>query len=741
MIELVPNMLLGWQTEQLPPLIERVLWVDPAGGQVVTIEIEHRRKKQHRSKHDPLMPVLRDIAEIEAAFASQQVHQVEHDPFAYLLRPDDAFAPDLVQKRNDAYALISPLLEQHSEALFDQEKRGSLIADWCEKTGATRKTLYSALTRYWQRGQTLNALLPLYHLRGKPGGPRRSHGQKLGRPSGKSQATGLTLEGNLTEAWRELLTSGISRFYHQDHLSLRSAWKKTLWTYFTFLTFSPKDGSEDLKLRPAHERPTFRQFYSVYEETRDTKAAIIAREGEQAYNLRHRPPGGKSTQMASGPGELLQFDSTVADVYLVSSFNRRWIIGRPVITVAIDVFSRTIVGFNVSLKGPSWETARLTLENVAADKVAFCRRYGVTITEADWPNCHLPTEVLGDRGELMTTQLRKVIERLGIHIANTPPRRADWKAIVERAFRLCNDHLIHWLPGTTHVTEEELSRRAYEMDAALDLHQFRRALIQLFLFHNLKHFMKWYDLSEFQIADQVQRIPIELWNWGRRNRTGRGRIQPVEVIRRNLLYSGTASISERGIYFEQAYYAFPPGEQKDWWLRAYRRGRDPVAVLYDPRDMTTIYLDHSKNLPPVECHLYDWQQAYQGHDWFELQDLFKRQKLEADWAEEQELHDELKFYGNIAEIVAEGKAQTAAAWAGQGHRTRELSIPQAKQLEQAKEDHETYSPLEEQGSFLQQQPGAAGPAEEGSADEYVPLNQPIDLFQRWVERHTDHDHS
>jgi hypothetical protein len=82
--------------------------------------------------------------------------------------------------------------------------------------------------------------------------------------------------------------------------------------------------------------------------------------------------------------------------------------------------------------------------------------------------------------------------------------------------------------------------------------------------------------------------------------------------------------------------------------------------------MTTIYLDHSKNLPPLECKLYDWQKAYYGHDWFELQDLFKRQKLEADWAEGQELHDELKFHGSIAEIVAEGKAQKAAAWAGQG---------------------------------------------------------------------------
>lgn len=88
--------------------------------------------------------------------------------------------------------------------------------------------------------------------------------------------------------------------------------------------------------------------------------------------------------MSSGPGALLQLDSTLADVYLVSSLNRRWIIGRPVITIVIDVFSWMIVGFNVSLKNPGWETASLALEHITTDKVAYCRQFGETITEADW---------------------------------------------------------------------------------------------------------------------------------------------------------------------------------------------------------------------------------------------------------------------------------------------------------------------------------------------------------------------
>ena len=129
MIELVANMLLEWQTEQPPPLIERVLWVNPGGSQVVTIEIEHRRKKQHRGKHESLLPVLRDIAEIASAYASLCAREVEgNDPFAYLLRPDDAFDADLIKGRDVIYALIEPLVEQHYEELFDPELRGLLVA-------------------------------------------------------------------------------------------------------------------------------------------------------------------------------------------------------------------------------------------------------------------------------------------------------------------------------------------------------------------------------------------------------------------------------------------------------------------------------------------------------------------------------------------------------------------------------------------------------------------------------------
>ncbi|MBW4573588.1 MAG: hypothetical protein KME31_38255 [Tolypothrix carrinoi HA7290-LM1] len=56
-----------------------------------------------------------------------------------------------------------------------------------------------------------------------------------------------------------------------------------------------------------------------------------------------------------------------------SAINRSWIIGRPTLYLVIDVFSRLIVGFIVTLEPPSWLGAMLALENATADKVFFCQ--------------------------------------------------------------------------------------------------------------------------------------------------------------------------------------------------------------------------------------------------------------------------------------------------------------------------------------------------------------------------------
>ena len=80
----------------------------------------------------------------------------------------------------------------------------------------------------------------------------------------------------------------------------------------------------------------------------------------------------------------------IADIYLVSRMNRHKIIGRPVLYIVIDVFSRMITGIYIGLEGPSWVGAMMALANTASEKQAFCKKFGHSIEPEEWPCHHLP---------------------------------------------------------------------------------------------------------------------------------------------------------------------------------------------------------------------------------------------------------------------------------------------------------------------------------------------------------------
>src|SRR5205823_5913339 len=125
-------------------------------------------------------------------------------------------------------------------------------------------------------------------------------------------------------------------------------------------------------------------FRYWYEKERDLEQEHKLREGRKEYNLTLRPAVGTSTHMAHGPGAIYQIDATTGDIQLVHSLRRDRCIGRPTIYVVIDVFSRLIVGLNVSLEPPSWVGAMVALENATTDKVAYCARFGIDIAAEDW---------------------------------------------------------------------------------------------------------------------------------------------------------------------------------------------------------------------------------------------------------------------------------------------------------------------------------------------------------------------
>ena len=717
------NQLLEWQSDEADIRVERVLWIDLSGTDAVTIELRNTKA----------IPTWKKCLELEAAITASLVRILQVDPYAALNRPESEIAPGARQRRDEAWKVIAPLVA-NGEQMFIPSVRGQLVATAVKRTGRTKPTIYKDLRRYWQGGQTKNALLPLFDRCGGRGRERQSHGRKRGRPSQLSQSLGEPKGVNVDADIRERLLRGAFIFHEKQGKTLKAAYELTMQKFFNS-GYELINGVLLPILPSAEERPTYRQFQYWYEKHRDLAKAVKAREGQRRFNLRYRPLLGDSTQMAFGPGSLWQIDATIGDIYLVSSLDRNRIIGRPVIYLIVDVFSRMIVGFSVSLEGPSWLGAMLALENAMANKVEFCREYGFEITEFQWPCHHLPEAILGDRGELEGYNADNLVNALNVRVANTPPYRPDWKPVVERYFRLSNDKMIHWIPGALNRTFER-GDRDYRLDAILDLDQFRKLMLIFILDHNNQHRLESYRMDEFMITDRVEPYPVDLWHWGVKNRVGHLRTMAPEIIRLNLLPSAAATVTPKGIRFNNLFYTCEDAVREQWFVKA-RIGKNwKIKIVYDPRRLDTIYLRRQGGVQMEVCHLLPISKTFKGRDWHEAIDYLALQEQEKLAALTRTQQAQAVFHAQVEQIVNEATEQAQTARAGQSKRSRLKNIRLNRQLEREAERQTgavQFSPAENSAQSELIIPLSESSQNSAAEEGYVPPPQALDKLRNLRE--------
>ncbi|WP_206758340.1 MULTISPECIES: Mu transposase C-terminal domain-containing protein [Calothrix] len=687
------------------------------------------------------LPKWQKSKELETAIASREIRILEVDPYAGLLRPENSISQNHLNRRDRAWEVIGPLVERNTELMFNPRDRGPLVEATAERTGCIKKTIYNYLRRYWQGGQMKNALLPVFDRCGAKGKERKPSNCKRGRPSKLSKAMEMPIGVNVDDEMKKCFHRGIKAFYeNRQGRTLKDAFQLTLEKFF-HQGYEMRNGVLVPMLPPATQLPTFAQFRYWYEKERDITQEKISREGKRRFNLRHRSVLGDSTQMAYGPGSVYQIDATIGDIYLVSSLDRNRIIGRPVIYFVIDTFSRLIVGFSVSLEGPSWLGAMLALENVATDKVAFCKEYDIDINESDWPSHHLPEAILADRGELEGYNADNLVNALNIRVSNTPPYRADWKGIVERNFRLSNDKMIRWMPGAVY-RKRERGDRDYRLEASLDLRQFRQLIITCILEHNTDTRMDWYRMDDFMIQEYVDPYPIDLWYWGVQNRSGHLRQIAPDIVRLNLLPTDEASVTHQGIYYKGLYYTCELALREQWFVKARVNGRWKIPIAYDPRKLEIIYLrlDDSRKLE--SCQLIETQKTFQHRDWYEAIDYFELQKQAKESAKTRQYQAKANFHAQIDKIVAEAKEQTEKALTGQSKRSRLQSIRDNRKLERENERESQAWQLgvketSDQSGKVISMPSAIEPEEDDEG--YVAPPKPVDKLRKLREKNWNND--
>ncbi|HFD0819937.1 TPA: DDE-type integrase/transposase/recombinase, partial [Legionella pneumophila] len=207
------------------------------------------------------------------------------------------------------------------------------------------------------------------------------------------------------------------------------------------------------------------------------------REGNKALRTLSAVEG--SFPKVSAPLDLIQIDHTPVDLIIVDEKTRRPI-GRPYLTAAIDVYSRCITGFFLTLEAPSATSVGLCLVHSVIDKTAYLASLGIS---GEWPIWGKPLTIYVDNAqEFHSEALRRGCAQHGMQLQYRPVGEPQYGGIIERLIGTLMQY-VHTLPGTTfsNITE----RGEYDSDgkAVMTLSELEKWLTLVIVgqYHNKIH--------------------------------------------------------------------------------------------------------------------------------------------------------------------------------------------------------------------------------------------------------------
>lgn len=590
-------------------------------------------------------------------------------------------------KRDNAWDIIQFFFSQfkENELSFIPRYRTLGIKSTMDKFSISYSSLKKYLIRFWARGGTKNSLLPHFYNCGAPGLERKGNKQKVGRPRKLDKCAGI----NINDSVKKLLKKGLNKYYYTSRQnSFRTAYELTLKDYFTNQEIDDQGNSYPV-LIDSSKLPSYRQFVYWAKKWNNEKKEIITRKGTRVYQQNFRSITGNSLQDAEmGCGAVFQIDSTVFDIYLTSALNRDIVVGRPILFIVIDVYSKAILGINVTYESLNAYTgAMVALYSAMTSKKKYCKKYGIDITDDEFPYC-VPRRILTDRGELVGKQIENAIENLGITIQNTPPYHADYKGDVEQAFRQMNLNIKPLADGIVVKGQRERGEIDYRLKSSLTLDEFTNIILNVILFYNKYHVLENYVMDKEMIEELVVKTPIHLWNHGLKHKNGQLRVLPESIIQMALLPTSVASVTPRGVSYQHLLYTSPESLREHWFQKARANGSWKISVSYDPRDLSIIY--YQNNNQYYELKLIDSLKTYEGLNVEEIVQIQSTERKKEKMGREVELQQKLKMYQQIESIVNAAREKT--------NEERDISKSKSKRLSGLSENKRNERELERRKS-------------------------------------------
>lgn len=439
-------------------------------------------------------------------------------------------------------------------------------------------------------------------------------------------------------------------------------YKRIIASHFTTaMRYDENDNIVAIDLEKG-QYPNYQQVKRVLTEDIEEIERIREKTSKGHFERSLRGLSGCSWEGAEGPGLMYAIDSTIGDVYLRSSIEPTWIIGRPIVYVIVDVFSTAVVGFYVCLTGPSWDTAQVSIFNSIASPELMSDLWGYDMRQSLFPAPTLPARLLCDRGEYLSKRAKATGMDVLTTLSYTAPFRPDLKGVVEVMHRIMKNVQYHFIPGAMDARRKEYDlRRSNPAAATMSVRQYMQFLHECFYIYNLTA-DRSKRLDAHMIAQGVFPSPAGLWRWGHAMGIGFSRAQSQAELITQLLPEGNARVTRNGVMFRTNRYSAPIVETERWTTRARSvRGSWEIPAQYYPGSVSRIWTPYERGTGLIDLTLSDHSRADPALTHDEVVDAFAFQKLKAADIEHQRVEEAVLGYHRMELIRKQANEETRAA--------------------------------------------------------------------------------
>lgn len=222
----------------------------------------------------------------------------------------------------------------------------------------------------------------------------------------------------------------------------------------------------DKNIQPPHSNTIRSRIKNLSEEEVMKKRIGIKEAGYKFNPIKNSFPG------AEYPLSVVQIDHTRVDLILVDEYYRKPY-KRPWITVAIDIFSRMVVGFYLSFDTPGALGTGLCIAHSILPKEIWLEKIGV---KAEWPCWGFMNTIHVDNAkEFRGNMLKMACTNYNINLEFRPIATPHFGGHIERLLGTFSKE-IHDLPGTTFSSPELRKNYDSEGRASLTLSEFEKWL-------------------------------------------------------------------------------------------------------------------------------------------------------------------------------------------------------------------------------------------------------------------------